>query len=250
MVPPAPTWPVRSDVLTDQPSGVQLSDADRRRIRALAALPVALALAAYVGQILTSTLVSDQPLVLLSLNATDPILLLVAHEAPLTGFMIVGAIRLFAPDLLLYQLGHDYGPDTKRFLDAELGPGNRLTGAIDWLERWFPRIGWLLLFAIPGYPMCLLSGIVRMNRIMFVLVNLAGTFTRLTLIWWVSSVFEGPVGSVVSFINRYSLPFTAAMVILVFVQAQRNQRPRPTRATDGSGASATDDAGENDQPAS
>lgn len=219
---PQPRLP--SGTLTADASPPDLTDTERERLRRLAALPVALALVAYVGQILTGTLISNAPLVLMALNATDPILLLVAHEAPVTGFMIVGVIRLFAPDLFLYQLGKEFGPNTRGYLDRELGPGNRMTRALDWLERWFPRIGWLMLFAIPGYPMCLLSGIARMNRIWFVIVNLAGTVTRLILIWWVSSVFEGPVGSVVRFINRYSLLFTAAMIALVFFQAQRSQK--------------------------
>lgn len=221
-----------SDVLTTPEVPRELTAEQRQRLRALAALPVALALASYVGQILTSTLVSDAPLVLLALNATDPVLLLVAHEAPVVGFFVVGTIRLFAPDLLLYQLGAEFGPDTRAYLNAELGPGNRITRAMDWMERWFPRIGWLLLFALPGYPMCLLSGIARMHRFWFVVVNLAGTITRLGLIWWVSSVFDGPVGSVVRFINRYSLAFTVAMVVLVFFQAQRSQRRQAERAAD------------------
>ena len=40
-----------------------LGDNERRRVKQLAALPVALALAAYVGQILTSSLIDSQPLV-------------------------------------------------------------------------------------------------------------------------------------------------------------------------------------------
>ena len=216
---------LRSEALNATPTP-QLTEAQRRRLRQLAAFPVALALLVYVGNILTSTLITTAPLVLLALNATDPLLLLVAHEAPVAGFMIVGTVRLFAPDLLLYQIGLEFGPDTRSFLDAELGPGNRMTRAMDWTERWFPRIGWLLLFMLPGYPMCLLSGIARMNRLWFVVVNLAGTITRLAVIWWVSSVFEGPVGATVRFINRYSLPFTAAMFALIFIQASRNQRRR------------------------
>lgn len=209
--------------MSDRPP-TALSDEQRRRLRALAAVPVGLALLVYVGQILTSTLISTAPLVLLALNATDPILLLVAHEAPFLGFVVVGTIRLFAPDLLLHQIGREFGPQTQRLLEAELGPGNRVSRAIDWLERWFPRVGWLLLFAIPGYPMCLLSGIVRMNRIWFVIVNLSGTIIRVSLVWWVSSVFEGPVGRVIGFINRYSLPFTVAMVLLVIAQTRRRHR--------------------------
>ncbi|HJL98802.1 MAG TPA: hypothetical protein QF846_04040, partial [Acidimicrobiales bacterium] len=89
------------------------------------------------------------------------------------------------------------------------------------LERWFPRVGWMLLFLVPGYPMCLLAGIARMRRVPFVIVNLAGTFSRLLLIYWVSSVFEGPVGTIVRFISRFSLPFTFAMVLLVMLQSRR-----------------------------
>ena len=83
----------------------QLTVEDRRRAKRLAAFPVALALAAYVGQILTSSLITSQPLVLISLNATDPMLLLAANQSSAAAFLIVGSIRLFAPDLFLHQLG-------------------------------------------------------------------------------------------------------------------------------------------------
>ena len=69
-----------------------LGDRDRRRVKQLAAIPVALALAAYVGQILTSSLIDSQPLVLISLNATDPMLLLAANQSGPVAFMLVGAI--------------------------------------------------------------------------------------------------------------------------------------------------------------
>jgi membrane protein YqaA with SNARE-associated domain len=210
--------------LTDDDLTPTLSEDDRRRLWRLAAIPLALALVIYIGQILSGYLLTRAPLVLLGLNATDPFLLLVAHEAPVVGFMVVGVIRLFLPDLFLYQIGHDYGPNTKAYLEAEFGKGNRLTSALDWLERWFPRIGLILLFAIPGYPMCLLSGIARLNRVVFVIVNLAGTVTRLTLVWWVSSVFSGPIGRVVNLISRYSLLFTFAMVALVTFQASKQAK--------------------------
>ena len=75
--------------------------------------------------------------------------------------------------------------------------------------------------------MCLLAGIARMKRIPFVIVNLAGTLSRLLLIYWVSSVFDGPIGAVVRFISRFSLPFTLVMVLLVVLQSGRNKQ-RPT----------------------
>ena len=195
----------------------QLSHKDRRRAKQLAAVPVVLALAAYIGQILTSSLVTSQPLVLISLNATDPMLLLAANQSTATAFLIVGSIRLFAPDLFLHQLGWEFGPATKSYLKNELGPQSGILRSIAALERWFPRVGWIMLFLIPGYPMCLLAGITRMKRLPFILVNLAGTFCRLLLIFWVSSVFNGPLGTVIRFIGRYSLPFTLAMFLLVAV---------------------------------
>ena len=190
----------------------------------LAALPLAFALAVYVGWIFSAALLERAPLLLLSLNATDPILLGVAHQAPLWAFMIIGVTRLFITDPFLYRLGYDYGPNAKAYLAAELGPRNRVIRAMGWLERWFPRVGWLLLFAIPGYPMCLLSGITRMRQLPFVVVNLAGTVTRLALVWWVADLFSGPLGTVIDFINRYSIPFTVALFALVVVQTVRNQR--------------------------
>lgn len=201
-----------------------ITDADRRRMQMLAAVPVGFALAAYAGQIFFAALIGRAPLLLLSLNATDPILLGVAHQAPLWAFMAIGLTRLFITDPFLYRLGYDYGPNAKAYLAAELGPRSRVIRTMDWLERWFPRAGWLLLFAIPGYPMCLLSGIARMPQLPFVVVNLAGTFTRLALVWWVADLFAGPLGAVIRFINRYSIPFTVAMFVLVAVQTARNQR--------------------------
>jgi len=235
MVLATPQFAVPSEALTADRPPPELTPDQRRRLHRLAAIPVLFALLIYAGNILSGALVSRAPLVLLVLNATDPFLLLIAHEASLVGFMAVGAFRLFAPDLFLYQIGLEYGANTRSFLDAELGPGNRITRAMDWMEAWFPRVGWLILFLAPGYPMCLLSGVAKMKRSFFIAINLAGTFTRLTLIWWVSSVFDGPVGAVVRFINRYSLPVTVVMIILVFVQANRaqNRRPPPGEAPEG-----------------
>lgn len=208
-------------MIEPEPLHSQLSQNDRRRAKQLAAVPVVLALAAYLGQILTSYLLTSQPLLLISLNATDPMLLLAANQSTAATFLIVGSIRLFAPDLFLHQLGWEFGPATKSYLSNELGPQSGILRSIAALERWFPRVGWIMLFLIPGYPMCLLAGITRMRRLPFVLVNLAGTFCRLLLIYWVSSVFTGPVGTVVRFISRFSLPFTFAMVLLVALQTRR-----------------------------
>ena len=155
-------------------------------------------------------------------------LLLAANQSGPVAFMLVGAIRLFAPDLFLHQLGWEFGPATKNYIAGEFGKNSGLLRTIAVLERWFPRVGWLLLFWCLDIQCVYFAGIARMKRIPFVIVNLAGTLSRLLLIYWVSSVFfDGPIGAVVRFISRFSLPFTLVMVLLVVLQSGRNKQ-RPT----------------------
>ncbi len=205
-----------------------LSPANRRRMRSLAAVPILLALAGYVGQVALPSLVDSQPVLLLALNATDIVLPVVAHQMPLAVFMMLGTFRLFVTDPFLYQLGYEFGPSTYAYLEAEFGPRHRLVRLLRWLEGKFSGtlVGWVVLFGVPGYAMCLLAGISRMHRRWFVVVNLAGTVARLAVWWWLSEVFEGPIGSVVSFIGRYSLPLTVAMVAFVVLRAAWSSKQR------------------------
>ena len=201
-----------------------ISDADKRRMQLLSVVPIVFALATYPGLILWPDLIERAPLLLLMLTATDPILVQVAEQTTLWAFMAVGLTRLFITDPFLYRLGYDYGPNAKAYLAAELGERSPILRTMGWLERWFPRVGWLLLFAIPGYAMCLLSGISRMKQLPFVVVNLAGTITRLALVWWVAGLFSGPIGTVIEFVNGYSIPFMVVIFVLITLQVVRNQR--------------------------
>ncbi len=224
------------DLSKDQPP-LTLSAADRRRIRLLVAVPLLMALLGYVGQVALPSLLDSQPVLLLALNATDIVLPVVAHQMPLVVFMVLGTVRLFMTDPFLYQLGYEFGPNTHAYLEAEFGARHRLVRLLRWLERRISGsvVGWLALFAVPGYPMCLLAGISRMRRSWFVVVNLAGTTSRLAVVWWLSGVFEGPVGAAVRFIGRYSIPLTVAMAAFVVVRAALNGRQRRGGADAGGG---------------
>ena len=219
-----------ADVGGGCPAGIDpvITDADKRRMQLLSVVPIVFALATYPGLILWPDLIERAPLLLLMLTATDPILVQVAEQTSLWPFMAVGLTRLFITDPFLYRLGYDYGPNAKAYLAAELGERSPILRTMGWLERWFPRVGWLLLFAIPGYAMCLLSGIARMRQLPFVAVNLAGTITRLALVWWVAGLFSGPIGTVIDFVNRYSIPLMVVIFVLITLQVVRNQRRAAT----------------------
>ena len=213
----------------DEQTPALLTPTEQRRLWQLAALPMALALGAYIGQILSATLASRAPAVLIALTPTDPFLILTVNEMPTWVFFTVGFIRLTLPDPLLFVIGKEFGPAAKTYLDQELGRTNRVTRAINWLDRWFPRIGAFIVFALPNYPVCLLAGITKMRWPVFAVLNAAGTATRLYVIWRLGRVFSGPVESVLGFITRYQLPFTGVMIALVVFQMNNSRKGRESK---------------------
>ena len=204
-----------------------LSDAERTRLRTLAFVPVLLAVANTIGQIPSATLANDAPLLLIALSPLDPFLILTVNSVPTWAFFVVGFLRLVAADGFLYLIGRDFGPHGRTVLAKELGPRSRMVRSIDWLDRWFPRFGLVLIVVLPNYPVCLLSGFFRVRVWLFVTLNAIGTAGRLYLIWSLGRVFAGPIGDFVDFIGRYQWWAAGAMFAFVAIQATANrQRPQ------------------------
>jgi len=201
-----------------------LDEAQRRRLWTLAAVPLALALAAYLGQILSATLADTVPILLIALAPADAFLILTVNEVPTWSFFVVGFLRLVIPDPFLYRVGYEFGPAARAYLELELGKHSKVTRALDVLDRWFPRAGALIVFALPNYPVCLVSGMTRMHPTVFVALNVTGTATRLYVIWRLGRIFSGPAESVLEWITRYQLPFTAVMILLVIFQVGSSRR--------------------------
>jgi membrane protein DedA with SNARE-associated domain len=180
-----------------------------------------LVVGSFIGQALSPTLVNDAPLLLIVLNPRSSFLLLVSHQVELWAFLAVGFVRLVIGDPILYLLGLWYGDAARRFLRDQ---GGGFDGMIGWLDRWFPRIGPVLVFVAPNTWVCLLAGISRMRVRVFAVLNVSGTIARLFLVWWLADVFREPLESVLDFFARYQWPATAVMVGLVFVQALVSRR--------------------------
>lgn len=201
-----------------------LTTDERRRLWGLAAVPLAFAVCAYVGQILSATLAGRAPALLIALTPGDAFLILTVNEMPTWVFFTVAFWRLVLPDPFLYRIGHQFGPAAKLYLERELGRNNRITRAVDTLDRWFPRVGPAIVFALPNYPVCLLSGITRLPVVPFAVLNAAGTLVRLYVIWRLGRLFSGPVEQALDTITRYQLPFTVVMVVLVMLQVGTSRR--------------------------
>ncbi|MCP3938953.1 MAG: VTT domain-containing protein [Actinomycetia bacterium] len=209
--------------MSDAPGPILNAD-ERYRLWRIAALPVALAVAALVGQLFFATLATKLPLLLIAMAPSDAFLILTVGSVPTWAFFIIGFARLVGPDPFLYRLGYEFGPASRRYIDAELGSPNKITGAIDVLQRWFPRIGLVLLVILPNYPVCLLAGMTRIRFWVFAVLNAAGTAGRLWIIWHLGRMVEGPIGSILDFLGRYQLPAMIAMAVLIGFQVGRAER--------------------------
>ncbi len=178
--------------------------------------PVAVAIAAgYLGAALHPTLAVERPLVLVGLNARNYHLALVAGQVAFAAYFAVAFVRLVTLDPLLYLVGRWYGPSGRHWIEKQVEGSDRIVG---WLDRWFPKVGWAIVFAAPNTIVCLLAGVTRMRPLVFAILNVTGTIARIVLIWWLAQQFESQLDAVLDFFNRYQMPATIAAVVLVMIQ--------------------------------
>jgi membrane protein DedA with SNARE-associated domain len=192
---------------------------DRRRLTLLL-IPVGLfTVLSYAGTILSARLVNDHPLALIALDARlRHLLLSVAAGVDPLPYFIVGLLRLVAADPVFYLLGYWYGDAGLRWMERKAGG---VPSYVRWIERWFPRIGPVLVALLPNNLVCLLAGATGMKPRTFVSLNVGGTVLRLAVVWWLGKAFEGPLDEVLDFVQDYQWPLTGAFFVLVLVQSTR-----------------------------
>lgn len=184
--------------------------------------PVAVAVVAgYVGAALHPTLAVERPLLLIVLNPRNYHLALVAGQVAFATFVVVAFVRLVTLDPLLYLVGRWYGPSGRRWVEKQVAGSDRVVGFVD---RWFPKVSWLFVFAAPNTLICLLAGLTRMRPIVFAVLNISGTIARILLIWWLADQFAEPLDAVLDFFNRYQTPATVVAIGLVLVQLTLSAR--------------------------
>ncbi len=169
----------------------------------------------YLGAAFVPTLAPDYPLLLIAMNPRNAHLILVANRVAFWAFIAVGSLRLLISDPLFYLLGHQHGDAGKRWIDRQVQGSGRF---IAFLERWFPKISWLLVFAAPNNIVSLLAGVTRMRFAVFAALNISGTITRLLLIWWFADLVQDQLDWVLDIFSRYRWQLTAVTVAVVGMQ--------------------------------
>jgi len=197
-----------------------MTRSERWRLHVMLVGVGALFVAATVGQALSPTLATEAPLLLIALNPRNSFMLLVSQQVPFWSYMTVGFVRLVLGDPLLYLLGYLYGDAARRFLRSQ-GGFDTLLG---WLDRWFGKLGPVIVFVAPNATVCVLAGVTRMRATLFIVLNVTGTVTRLLLIWWLGDLFRDQVEWFLDLLARYQWPATFVMVAIVAVQVMLSRR--------------------------
>lgn len=184
--------------------------------------PVVLGVAAgYLGTALHPTLAVEQPALLIALNPRIYHLALVAGEISLPLFLLVGLVRLVSTDPFAYLIGWHHGEAGRRWIRHQMEGTDGVVGAVD---RWFPRVGPLIVLLAPNLFVSLLAGVTRMRPAVFFPLNVAGTIGRLLLVWWMASQVEDQLDAVLDFFSRYRTPATVVAIGLVAIQVLVSSR--------------------------
>jgi len=185
---------------------------DRRTLTLLVVPIVALVIASNVGDALTTTLATTNPLLLITLNSRSRILVLVTNELDAVSYYGVATARLMISDPLFFLLGYWYGEAAVSWMEKRT---RTFGGTMRQVERWFGKGAYPLVFLAPNNFICLFAGAAGMSVAGFLITNLAGTLVRLYLIRRVGEAFEAPIDEVLDFLGEYRVPLLIVSVLLV-----------------------------------
>jgi membrane protein DedA with SNARE-associated domain len=185
-------------------------------------LPIVVATAmTLTGTALAPALLTDHPLVLMSLNPAPRHLVLATNSVDWIPFFVVALARLFFPDPFYYLLGRAFGADAIAWIERRSGTSGKW---VRWLERLFARAGIVLLFVAPAGLMCVLAGASRMRPALFVTVNLLGTLTGLLLVRLFGAALAEQIEVVRQFVQANVVALTLFSVVAVLVSSWVRRR--------------------------
>jgi membrane protein DedA with SNARE-associated domain len=195
-------------------------------------LPILLAgvgillIASNVGNILLPSLVERRPALLLTLNATNRVLIGVTNQLDALTYYGIGFARLLVADPLFYLLGLFYGDAAIRWIERKMGEG---ATTIIWFEKAFKKARYPIVVLAPNNPVCLLAGATGMPVPVFLALNTVGTVSRLFLIRVFGKAFNRPIDAVTGFLDEYRWWLVGVSVALFVLQSalkkQQGQAP-------------------------
>ena len=184
---------------TERPAGPP----NRKQLGLVIAPIVALIVAAYIGDALTTTLARDHPLLLVLLNARSRILVLTTNQLDAVSYYLAAGGRLLSSDPLFFLLGHWYGDAMIVWVEKR---SKTFGEQIRLYERGFAKAAYPLVFIMPNPYICLFAGAAGMKVRSFFALNVTGTLARLYLIRRLGEAFNEPIQGVLRFFGQYRVP--------------------------------------------
>jgi len=180
-----------------------------------------LVVAAQVGDALAPTLVTENPALLIALNARNRNLILVTNQLEALPYYGIGFVRLLLADPLFYVLGYWYGDAGIRWVEKRSSSFGGLLRTWEWM---FAKAAWPLIVIAPNNPICLFAGATGMAPVVFVTLNVVGTVGRLILIRILGETFEAPIDWLLEFIRDHRIPLTILAVTVVAITVISDRR--------------------------
>lgn len=182
---------------------------------------IVLVIANNVGQALTTTWAEEHPLALIALNSRNAILVLTTNQLDAWSYYGVASLRLLVADPLFFLIGMWYGDRAIAWVEKQWASQGQV---LRWFETAFSKAAYPLVFLAPNNPICLFAGATGMRLRVFIVLNVAGTLTRLYAIRVLGATFEAPIDDLLGFFERYRLPLLAASILLVALSVWSDRR--------------------------
>jgi membrane protein DedA with SNARE-associated domain len=169
-------------------------------------------------------LVSDHPLLLLTMSAKNRFLLLTAPQLGMATYFTVAFVRLVASDPLTFLLGRHHGADAVAWFESRSNAKAGKETLIRRVERYFDRAGPVVIFVAPSALWCVLAGAARMKVWVFVACNLSGTLIRLILFWFAADALRDELDGVLETIDDIQVPLVVVTIALGALHVARQRR--------------------------
>lgn len=194
----------------------------RRTLTLIVAPILAVVVVGTLGNMFHPALLKNHPLLLVAMEPRNRYLLLVAEKVSFVPFLLVATIRRLVSDPLFYLLGYLYGESGVRWIERKMADSG---GLVRSMERGFAKAAPLMVFLFPGAIVCVLAGATGMNPLLFLVLNVAGTITVVSLLYRFAEFFEGPLGAVNNFYadNNKVLTILSIVFTVLWLVMQRRQ---------------------------
>ena len=168
--------------------------------------------AGWIGDLLLSVIVRDNPLILIALSPRDRNLALASPDLEVLPYFVVGFLRLVFFDPFSYLLGFWYGDRALAWIRRR----SRTYGPlVNDAQGGFKRYAAPLIIVFPNNIICMLAGASGISFATFVVLNAFGTTARLALLRQFGNIFGGQINSVVDWIDEYRIPILIVSALAI-----------------------------------